>query len=114
MPKVNKQPQNKPWYKNSNNWAWIVIGICFLTFLIIIFTDDTATKPQRGYHNMYPDSYDYEPRNDGPGDWKPDPNAAQRVREFIESGGNADPHLDALQDSDFYDAIDQLGGEEGF
>ena len=51
---------------------------------------------------------------DGPGDWKPDPNAARNIREFLQKGGNADPAIDALQNSDFYDVIDQLGGEEGF
>ena len=51
---------------------------------------------------------------DGPGDWKPDPNAAKRTKEFIEKGGNADPALDAIQDGDYHDLLDQNGGPEGF
>ena len=114
MPKESKIPQEKPWYKNSNIWAWIVIGICVLSFLVIIFTDDTASKPQRGDYSTYPDSYNYKPRNDGPGDWKPDRNAAKKAREFIENGGNADPAGDAIQDGDYHDLLDQNGGPEGF
>ena len=53
-------------------------------------------------------------RIDGPGDWKPDPNAAKNVREFIEKGGNADPAGDAIQDGDYHDLLDQNGGPEGF
>ena len=51
---------------------------------------------------------------DGPGDWKPDPNAAKKAREFIEKGGNADPVGDAIQDGDYHDLLDQNGGPEGF
>lgn len=53
-------------------------------------------------------------RIDGPGDWKPDPNAAKNVREFIEKGGNADPAGDAIQYGDYHDLLDQNGGPEGF
>ena len=53
-------------------------------------------------------------RIDGPSDWKPDPNAAERFHEFIENGGNADPALDAIQDGDYHDLLDQNGGPEGF
>lgn len=53
-------------------------------------------------------------RIDGPGDWKPDPNAAKNVREFIEKGGNADTTLDTIQDGDYHDLLDQMGGPEGF
>ena len=47
---------------------------------------------------------------DGPGDKKPDPNAAKKVMEFIEKGGNADP----ADDGDFHDPLDQNGGPERF
>lgn len=50
---------------------------------------------------------------EGPGEWKPDPNAAKNFRELIEKGGNTDPALDHLNDVDYYDIIDQMGGEEG-
>lgn len=43
-----------------------------------------------------------------------DPNAAKNVREFIEKGGNADPAVDAIQDGDYHDLLDQNGGPEGF
>lgn len=46
--------------------------------------------------------------------WKPDPNAAKRTKEFIENGGNADPALDAIEDGDYHDLLDQNGGPEGF
>ncbi len=51
---------------------------------------------------------------DGSGDWKPYPNGAQKFREFIEKSGNADPALDAIQDGDYHDLLDQNGGPEGF
>lgn len=51
---------------------------------------------------------------DGPGDWKPDPNAAKRTKEFIEKGVNADPVDDAIQDGDYHDLLDQNVGPEGF
>lgn len=39
---------------------------------------------------------------------------ARKAREFIEKGGNADPQLDAIQDGDYHDLLDQMGGPEGF
>lgn len=45
---------------------------------------------------------------------KDGPNGAQRFKKFIQNGGNADPDLDHLNDVDYYDIIDQMGGEEGF
>lgn len=30
MPKAKDTYQEKPWYKRSNSWAWIVTGACFL------------------------------------------------------------------------------------
>lgn len=51
---------------------------------------------------------------DGPGDWKPDPNATKNVHEFIQKGGNADPAGDAIQDGDYHDLSDQNGGPEEF
>ena len=67
-----------------------------------LFTPEEAKKMDIGGHI------------DGPGDWKPDPNAAKRTKEFIEKGGNADPALDAIQDGDYHDLLDQNGGPEGF
>ncbi len=67
-----------------------------------IFTPEEAKKMGIGGHI------------DGAGDWKPDPNTAQKAREFIEKGGNADLALDAIQDGDYHDLLDQNGGLEGF
>ena len=125
MPKANNTPQPKPWYKNSNNWAWIVSGLCILAFIVVMIIDNVEEK--RAKANRYqPRSYEeiFTPEEckkmgigghiDGPGDWKPDPNGAQKFREFIEKGGNADPAIDAIQDGDYHDLLDQMGGEEGF
>ena len=126
MPKANNTPQPKPWYKNSNNWAWIVTGLCVLAFIVMMAIDSAEEKRAKAKpkeHRTWYDMMTPEERHqtgldrtiDGPGNWKADPEkAARNVRKMIESGGNADPAIDALQDSDFYDAIDQLGGEEGF
>lgn len=126
MPKANNTPQPKPWYKNSDNWAWIVTGLCVLAFIVVMIIDSVDEKRAKANRHQ-PRSYEeiFTPEEckkmgigghiDGPGNWKADPEkAARNVRKMIESGGNADPAIDALQDSDFYDAIDQLGGEEGF
>ena len=125
MPKANKQPQSKPWYTNKNVWAWIVIGICIFAFIVITIADNAAEKRAKANQHR-PRSYEeiFTPEEarkmgigghiDGPGDWKPDPNTAQKAREFIEKGGNADPELDAIQDGDYHDLLDQMGGPEGF
>ena len=126
MPKASKKPQPKPWYKNSDNWAWIIVGICILTAIIMIIDSNAEVKREKArprQHRSYEEVFTPEEcekmgisrKPDGPGNWKADPEkAAKNVRKMIESGGNADPAIDALQDSDFYDAIDQLGVEEGF
>ncbi len=115
--------QEKPWYKRSNSWAWIITGLCFLALIILMTVDDDPGKDNKA---QQPKSYEEifgeeEAREkgigghiDGPGDWKPDPNAAKNVREFIENGGNVDPAIDAIQDGDYHDLLDQNGGEEGF
>ena len=125
MPKVNKTPEKKPWYKNSNNWAWIVTGLCVLAFIVVMIIDNVEEKRAKANRHQ-PRSYEdiFTPEEckkmgigghiDGPGDWKPDPNGAKKIREFIENGGNADPAIDAIQDGDYHDLLDQMGGEEGF
>ena len=125
MPKANKQPQSKPWNTNKNVWAWIVIGICIIAFIVITILDNAAEKTAKANQHR-PRSYEeiFTPEEarkmgigghiDGPGDWKPDPNTAQKACEFIEKGGNADPELDAIQDGDYHDLLDQMGGPEGF
>ena len=96
-----------------------------LTYIIVSAVTDAQEK--RAKQNQYkPKSYkevftpeeakkmDIGGHIDGPGDWKPDPNAAKRTKEFIEKGGNADPVGDAIQDGDYHDLLDQNGGPEGF
>jgi len=51
---------------------------------------------------------------EGPGNWTPPADVKERARKFIENGGNADPALDAIQDGDYHDLLDQNGGPEGF
>lgn len=125
MPKANNTPQPKPWYKNSNNWAWIVTGLCVLVFIVVMIIDSVDEKRAKSNRHQ-PRSYEeiFTPEEckkmgigghiDGPGDWKPDPNGAQKFREFIENGGYADPAIDAIQDGDYHDLLDQNGGPEGF
>ena len=127
MPKANKPPQTKPkpWYTNKNVWAWIVICICIIAYIVATIADSVAEKRfQSEQHG--PSSYEemFTPEEarkmgigghiDGTGDWKPDPNTTQKARGFIQKGGNADPTLDAIQDGDYHDLLDQMGGTEGF
>lgn len=125
MPKAKDTYQEKPWYKRSNSWAWIVTGACVLAFIIIMAMDSAAekkAKANRPKPRTYQEILTPEEQAklgigkqiDGPGDWKPDPNAAQRVHEFIQNGGNADSAGDAIQDGDYHDLLDQNGGPEGF
>ena len=119
------QPQEKPWFKRANCWGWIVTGILFLATIIIIAVDISSDEKAKANQHR-PRSYEeiFTPEEarkmgigghiDGPGDWKPDPNTAQKARVFIEKGGNADPELDAIQDGDYHDLLDQMGGPEGF
>lgn len=125
MPKANNTPQPKPWYKNSDNWAWIVTGLCVLAFIVVMIIDNVEEKRAKANRHQ-PRSYEeiFTPEEckkmgigghiDGPGDWKADPNGAKKFREFIENGGNADPAIDAIQDGDYHDLLDQMGGKEGF
>lgn len=125
MPKVSNIPQEKPWYRRSSSWAWIVTGAFVLAVIITQIMADAAeeqAKANRPKPRSYEEVFTPEEakkmgicgRIDGPGDWKPDPNAAKNVREFIEKGGNADPAGDAIQDDDYHDLLDQNGGPEGF
>lgn len=120
-----KRTQDRPWFKRANIWGWIVASIFFLATIIIIAVD-LASDEKADANQQRPRSYEevFTPEEakkmgigghiDGSGDWKPDPNTAQRAREFIEKGGNADPQLDAIQDGDYHDLLDQMGGPEGF
>ena len=125
MPKEMGTYTPKPWYKRSGFWAWVVTGVCILLVVIIMAIDEAAEKKAKANQSR-PSSYEeiFTPEElkemgvrkepDGPGDWKPDPNASQKAREFIKNGGNADPAGDAIQDGDYHDLLDQNGGPEGF
>ena len=90
MPEVNNHNE-KPWYRKSSSWAWITIGVLILTYIIVSAVTDAQEK--RAKQNQYkPKSYkevftpeeakkmDIGGHIDGPGDWKPDPNAAKRTK----------------------------------
>lgn len=125
MPKVNNIPQEKPWYRRSSSWAWIVTGVLVLAVIVTQIMADKAeerAKANRPKPRSYKEIFTPEEQHklgldlkmDDSDIKKPDPNAAKRVREFIEKGGNADPALDAIQDGDYHDLLDQNGGPEGF
>lgn len=125
MPKANNAPQPKPWYKKAINWVWIMIGAMLVAYIVLSIMADAEeerAKARRPKPRTYEEVFTPEEckkmgigkKPDGPGDWKPDPNGAQKFREFIENGGNADPAIDAIQDGDYHDLLDQMGGEEGF
>ena len=115
----------KPWYKRSSTWAWIVTAAMILTVIIVMAVEDAQEKrakankkPLRPWSVVMTPEERHKTGLDRVIDEHPqvkvDPNGAQRFKEFIENGGNADPTLDHLNDVDYYDIIDQLGGEEGF
>ena len=124
MPAANNKPQSKPWYNIPSTWAWIVTGAMILTIIIVMSVQDAQEKkakanrkPLRPWSEVLTpeeaELYGIKKEIEGPGEWKPDPNAAKRFRELIENGGNTDPTLDHLNDVDYYDIIDQMGGDEG-
>lgn len=115
----------KPWYKRSSTWAWITSGAMILAVVIVMVVEDAQEKkakankgPLRPWTEVLTPEEKHQFGLDKVIDEHPqvkvDPNGAQRFKEFIEKGGNADPALDHLNDVDYYDIIDQLGGEEGF
>ncbi len=121
----SKQYLQKPWYKNSNNWAWIVTGLTLLISFILLSVDSEDEKRSKGgpkekqtwYDVMTPEERHQtglDRKIEGSGDWTPPADVRERVRKFIENGGNADPAIDAIQDGDYHDLLDQMGGEEGF
>lgn len=40
--------------------------------------------------------------------------AAKNFHEFIQNEGNVDPLVDQLEQVDYHDVLDQMGGPEGF
>lgn len=126
MPKVNEQPAERPWYKHSSNWAWITIGVMILAVVIVTAVSDVQEKkakanrpPMRPWAEvMTPEELHMtgldKPilREDTP---HIDPEqAAKNFHELIQKGGNADPLVDQLEQVDYHDVLDQMGGPEGF
>ena len=125
MPKANTKPLHKPWYKNINRWAQIVTGLCVIAFIVIMIIDcvdekraNSRPKENRTWYDVMTPEERHQTGLDrkieGPGDWTPPADVKERARKFIENGGNADPALDAIQDGDYHDLLDQNGGPEGF
>lgn len=124
MPTAGNPTFDKPWYKKSSTWAWIITVAMILSVIIVMSVQDAQEKkakanrkPLRPWSEVLTpeeaELYGIKKEIEGPGEWKPDPNAAKNFRELIEKGGNTDPALDHLNDVDYYDIIDQMGGKEG-
>lgn len=125
MKSSKNTPQPKPWYKNINIWAWIITGLCVLSVIIVMAIDSAEEKRAKAkpkdnrtwYDIMTPEERHkagLDRKIEGPGEWTPPTDVRKRARKFIENGGNADPALDAIQDGDYHDLLDQNGGPEGF
>lgn len=122
MRKDNTETGDELFAEIHHKWLWITLGVLFIVLILwLCFMDGTPQpqpKPKRSYEEIFTpeecEKMGIGKKPDGPGDWKPDPNGAQKFREFIEKGGNADPALDAIQDGDYHDLLDQMGGPEGF
>ena len=123
-PSVHTQIE-KPWYKKPSTWAWVFTGVMILAVIIAMAVQDAQEKKAKANKNplrpwtevLTPEErhqFGLDKVIDEHPQVKVDPNGAQRFKEFIENGGNADPALDHLNDVDYYDIIDQMGGEEGF
>lgn len=125
--------KNNPFIDDSSDtlhnkrtlWACIFTGALILALIIVMSVQDAQEKkakankkPLRPWSEVLTPEERHQFGLDKVVDEHPqvkvDPNGAQRFKEFIEKGGNADPALDHLNDVDYYDIIDQLGGEEGF
>ena len=126
MPAANNTPQSKPWYKKSSTWAWIVTGASILALFIIMAVDEAAERkakanrpPMRPWTEVMTPEELHMTGLDKPilsGDTPHiDPEqAAKNFHEFIQNGGNADPLVDQLEQVDYHDVLDQMGGPEGF
>ena len=116
----------RPWYKESSTWAWITIGVTILAAIIMIAVSDAQEKkaktnrpPMRPWAEIMTPEELHMTGLDKPilsGDMPQiDPEtAAKNFHEFIQNGGNADPLVDQLEQVDYHDVLDQMGGPEGF
>ena len=126
MGKSKEQPcfQNKPWYRNANNWAWIILGILVLTIILMIIDEGRQVRKARENPVQRPSwkevltpeeqhSWGLDRPFEDP-DWTPPADVKERVRKFLEEGGAKDEILDKLDEVDFYDLLDQFGDYDGF
>lgn len=116
----------RPWYKESSTWAWITIGVMILAVVIVTAVTDAQEKkakanrpPRRPWTEVMTPEELHMTGLDKPilsGDMPQiDPEkAAKNFHEFIQNGGNADPLVDQLEQVDYHDVLDQMGGPEGF
>ena len=126
MLRDGKNTVGRPWYKESSTWAWITIGVMILTVVIVTAVTDAQEKkakanrpPRRPWTEVMTPEELHNTGLDKPilsGDMPQiDPEkAAKNFHEFIQNGGNADPLVDQLEQVDYHDVLDQMGGPEGF
>ena len=121
-----KNTVGRPWYKESSTWAWITIGVMILTVVIVTAISDAQERkakanrpPMRPWAEIMTPEELHMTGLDKPilSEDTPqiDPEkAAKNFHEFIQNGGNADPLVDQLEQVDYHDVLDQMGGPEGF
>lgn len=126
MPRANDQLAERPWYKHSSVWAWITAGVMILAVVIVTAVSDVQERkakanrqPLRPWTEVMSPEELHMTGLDKPilsGETpKIDPEkAAKNFHEFIQNGGNADPLVDQLEQVDYHDILDQMGGQEGF
>lgn len=126
MPRVNEQPAEKPWYKSA--WFWTLIALALLILAMIIFMATFEAQEDKAKANrqplrpwtevMTPEELHMtgldKPILSGDAPHIDPEQAAKNFHEFIQNGGNADPLVDQLEQVDYHDVLDQMGGPEGF
>lgn len=126
MPRSNKHEADRPWYKQSSVWAWISIGAMILAIVIVTAVSDAKEKkakanrpPMRPWtevmtpEELHMTGLDKPIQNGDTPHINPE-QAAKNFHELIQKGGNADPLVDQLEQVDYHDVLDQMGGPEGF
>lgn len=126
MCQSDKDPAKEIWYKQSSVWAWIAIGALILAVVIAMAVSDAQEKkakasrpPMRPWTEVMTPEELHMTGLDKPilsGDTPHiDPEqAAKNFHELIQKGGNADPLVDQLEQVDYHDVLDQMGGPDGF
>lgn len=116
----------RPWYKQSSVWAWTTVGIMILVVILVIAISDAQERkakanrpPMRPWTEVMTPEELHMMGLDKPilsGDTPHiDPEqAAKNFHEFIQNEGNVDPLVDQLEQVDYHDVLDQMGGPEGF